>query len=363
MNILKILNLNKYTKCHQLITTTITSTTSITRSATSLGTNNSSILLENLSDRRGLIRIHGNEVDTFLQGLITNDVNHLSKPDTNGGIFALFLNKGGRILYDTIIYKQKSEEKTFLIECDKNITENLIKHLRLFRVRKKIDIDSVADEFAIWTLFSQNNESIKLNATEEQNLEGNKFFYLSDPRLKLLGSRLIVPNSTKENDIANLLPSQSIQPPSLEYNYKEHRYQLGVGEGIDELKLEKSFPFEANCDYLHGVSFHKGCYLGQELTARTYHTGVIRKRLMPIKLKSIASLSEEEAKTDLSISNEDGQAVGKLRGIGRVWALGLLRVEMVLKSKKLLIKDIEGRTSRPTWWPVEAPKQTKPSTN
>lgn len=358
MNILRISNLTKYTKCCQL-----TSTATITTSASLATSSKSALLLENLSDRRSLIRIHGNEADTFLQGLITNDVNHLSKPDANGGIFALFLNKGGRILYDAIVYKQKSEEKTFLIECDKNVTENLIKHLRLFRVRKKIDIDSVAENLAIWTLFTQSNESIKLNATDEQNLERNNIFYLTDPRLKLLGSRLIVPQTTKENDLVSLLPRETIQLSSLEYNYKEHRYQLGVGEGVDELKLEKSFPFEANCDYLHGISFHKGCYLGQELTARTYHTGVIRKRLMPIKLSTNSPLSNVDSSVDVSINNEDGQAVGKLRGIGCNWALGLLRIEMALKSSKLLIKEAEGTTCRPAWWPVEAPKQTKPSTN
>lgn len=357
MNILKTINSIRYTKCHQL---TIKSTAMLSTIA-----NNNVVYLENLSDRRSLIRVRGNEVDTFLQGVITNDINHLSKDDTNGGIFALFLNKGGRILYDALVYKQRTEQKSFLIECDTSVVDNLMKHLRLFRVRKKIDIDSIANDLKIWTLFSQSNAPIKLDPTEEQGLETNNIFHLSDPRLKLLGSRLIVPQSTGEHDIINLLSCRNVQASTSNYNYKDHRYQLGVGEGIDELKSEKSFPFEANCDFLHGVSFHKGCYLGQELTARTYHTGVIRKRLMPIQLSTSSTLSNESTRStdDISISNEDGQSVGKLRGIGSKWALGLLRVELALKSKKLLFENCEGTTSRPNWWPVEAPKQTKPSTN
>ncbi|CAH1400617.1 unnamed protein product [Nezara viridula] len=66
------------------------------------------------------------------------------------------------------------------------------------------------------------------------------------------------------------------------------RYKLGIGEGINELLFGQSFPLEMNCDYLNGVSFNKGCYIGQELTARTFHTGVIRKRLMPLLFESEA---------------------------------------------------------------------------
>merc|ERR1712198_771277 len=69
-------------------------------------------------------------------------------------------------------------------------------------------------------------------------------------------------------------------------DYKELRFRLGVGECPSELQSGKALPLESNVDYLHGVSFHKGCYIGQELTARTHHTGVIRKRIMPLILST-----------------------------------------------------------------------------
>lgn len=363
MNILRRFNSIRNSTCRYLATKTSVRLSSTPSSSPSVIKADSKIFLENLSTHRSLIRIRGNEVDKFVQGLVTNDINHLSKPNADSGISALFLNKGGRILYDALIYKRSSEEETLLIECDKCVSENLMKHLRLFRVRKKIEIDCVANEFNVWTVFTEGNEQIKFSASDEENLTMKNVFHLPDPRLKLLGSRLIIPHDIIEANILKLLPN--VQLSSSGYTYKEHRYRLGVGEGIVELKTEKSFPFEANCDYLHGISFHKGCYLGQELTARTYHTGVIRKRLMPIQLAAECTISDADANCliDASINNEEGQAVGKLRGIGRRWALGLLRLELALKSKKLTINDIEGSTSRPTWWPIEAPKQTKPSVN
>lgn len=101
--------------------------------------------------------------------------------------------------------------------------------------------------------------------------------FVGDPRLNELGWRIFVPreksNSFSPKDIAI----------STESSYTKLRYALGVAEGVKELPSAACFPLESNGDYLHGISFHKGCYLGQELTARTHHTGVVRKRIMPFR--------------------------------------------------------------------------------
>ncbi len=99
---------------------------------------------------------------------------------------------------------------------------------------------------------------------------------IGDPRLEELGWRVL------------LGPGQELRPKenlelSEESEYKSLLYALGVGEGVADFPTGNSFPLESNGDYLHGISFQKGCYIGQELTARTHHTGVIRKRLMPFR--------------------------------------------------------------------------------
>lgn len=218
----------------------------------------------------------------------------------------------------------------------------------------------VNDELRIWSIFGP----------DAQPLADEKFKYhelpircgvlacYSDPRLKALGTRLITPTNNAAIDIENAMPD--VKEANNDYNYAQHRYRLGVGEGIYELPPEKCFPFEANCDYLHGISFHKGCYLGQEFTARTYHTGVIRKRLMPITLNAPISKSQRhEDLLDAQITSDNGQVLGKVRGVEGTTALGLLRIESALKANTIKFGDFSGTTQCPSWWPTEAPRQTK----
>ena len=105
-------------------------------------------------------------------------------------------------------------------------------------------------------------------------------------------------------------------------------------------------------DYLHGVSFHKGCYLGQELTARTHHTGVIRKRILPLRLAEdlpesvISNLEEHDVLTD------KGKKAGKLRRVEGRLGLGLLRLKETFGAERLTLNGITVEASRPAWWPA-----------
>lgn len=314
--------------------------------------------LENLAPTRSLIKIRGEQVQPFLQSLITNDINHVSKDGPNDCMFTMFLNKAGRVLYDSIIYKT-SEDNTFFIECDKRIDTDLRKHMLMFRIRKKIDIDVVNDGYRLWTLFRTDGAQPDEQKYQEISMRCGILSCHVDPRLKLLGQRIIAEANNTAADIEQALPGVK-EELNGGHNYAKHRYRLGVGEGIYELPPEKCFPFEANCDYMHGISFHKGCYLGQEFTARTYHTGVIRKRLMPIKLESPISTSKRhEDLLATSITGEKGEALGKLRGVEGDAALGLLRIEPALKTSSLNLCGLKGATEKPKWWPTEAPRQAK----
>lgn len=307
--------------------------------------------LEQLKNR-SLIRLRGDLVTEFLQSLITNDINHLSQ---QSGIFTMFLNKAGRVLHDAIIYKTNEKEQ-LLVECDAKSDVDLVKHLKMFRVRKKIDID-VANDLAIWVAF--NTDGYKKDLPTDKVLDfktlltnANELITCYDPRIQNLGVRII---AAKNDDIAQRLTGQNVSV-STSSDYKIHRFKLGVAEGVDELPYAKCFPLESNCDYLHGVSFHKGCYLGQEFTARTHHTGVIRKRLMPLQL--IGQLTDTCSK---HIETTHGDAVGKLRGFEQDWGIGLLKVDVALQETSPFVLggievSVKGTTYRPFWWPTEAPK-------
>lgn len=317
-----------------------------------------SFVLEPLVNRT-VIQLQGKEVSKFLQDLTTNDMNHFTNRATNS-IYSMFLLKNGRVLYDSIIYKTSAADK-FLVECDKDGAADLRKHLQMFQIRKKINIE-IAQDLALWVAFnplatageqSDKNELTLLDIDAALAQDTTEVIASHDPRLRNLGTRIIAGQST---NVTTLYPGYKfIDSPGDGKLYQRHRYQLGIGEGVVELEPGKCFPLESNCDYLHGVSFHKGCYLGQEFTARTHHTGVIRKRLMPIELSG-------ELPSDCSrhIESTHGDILGKLRGFDGRWGIGLLKVEPVLRETSPFVVGnktvfVNGQTIKPFWWSVEAP--------
>lgn len=306
---------------------------------------------------KGLLRVSGPDVNTFLQGLITNDINHLGSGKNS--IYAAFLNIKGRIIYETIIYKTK-EENSFFIECDSRGIPELEKHLKVFKVRKKIDITNISDDLKIWVIFdgenlSEASTSVKDVSNLEKSLPKNLNLQTSDvykdPRLSDLGVRILVPSSS--NFVASLKNCNIAS--SLDISFRQFRYRLGIGEGADELPPGKCFPHETNCDYLHGISFHKGCYIGQEVTSRTQHTGVVRKRLMPLEFMEDVG---DRCPFDSPITDPDKNSViGKIRGVESPYGIALLRISETLEAKRLEINGIPVRSSRPNWWPKEVPKE------
>lgn len=302
---------------------------------------------------RSLIRIAGATAADYLQGLITNDMKHVTEGAPS--MYAMFLNTKGRVLYDSIIYKTDDDD-VFLIECDTAVAKDLELHLKKFKVRRKLDIAASQDLriYNVNTLNMVNNvlenneisvddDSNKFLAEKLQNLK-----IAQDPRIPMLGLRVLLPNNTT---ILNELQRNGLDGRKADY-YRSLRLKLGVGEGIEELPIGNCNPLEANCDYMHGVSFHKGCYIGQELTARTYHTGVIRKRYMPLVFEDNAAGLECDA-----LITSNGKSVGKVKAVQNDIGLGLLRIDDVLKSDKLLVGDVPCKSYRPFWWPAQAPKE------
>ena len=315
---------------------------------------------------RTLLCLTGDDVSEFLQGLITNDMRHLK--DGAMSIYSVFLNIKGRVLYDTIIYKTH-EEGMLYVECDSMIANNLLKHLKMYKLRKKVDIQTLEDQMKVWTVYDDNVVSQDSQTLEKKSkLEGrifpcgasdtkssklvNKISIYSDPRIVELGIRILTESTVTHNEIVkHLEPDIMIEDSSS--NYKAFRYKLGIGEGVEDLPVGTSFPLEINCDYLHGVSFHKGCYIGQELTARTHHTGVVRKRLMPLVLNDSCG---KELKYDDKVTNESGKVVGKIIGQEGKHVLGLIRIAEALASKTLTAKNSVLKLIKPQWWAQESQK-------
>ncbi|XP_031845661.1 iron-sulfur cluster assembly factor IBA57, mitochondrial [Nomia melanderi] len=322
----------------------------------------SSKVLEHLKNR-SLLRIRGKDASDFLQGLITNDMKHIGEGAAN--LYALFLNIKGRVLYDVIVYKSQ-EDDVFYIECDSQAAGSLQKHLKMYLVRRKIDIDNIESNINVWSLFDAVPYAINTGTdNSRQKLEGAIFpcgtlnnksskvidniMIYEDPRLSDLGIRILAESNVGQNEIKKHLNSDiSISDNAL--SYKAFRYKLGIPEGINDLPPGQPLPLEINCDYLHGVNFHKGCYIGQELTARTYHTGVVRKRIMPLLFEELPTKS---LSYDDKIVDDSGNVVGKFRGNEKEYGLGLMRIKESLNAKSLTILGMKLKIAMPSWWPQE----------
>uniref|UniRef100_A0A1I8NAG8 Uncharacterized protein n=1 Tax=Musca domestica TaxID=7370 RepID=A0A1I8NAG8_MUSDO len=306
-------------------------------------TKENKFIVEDLQQRQ-LVRVKGEDVVPFLQGLTTNDIRQLESSHT-GSLYTMFLNKAGRVLYDAIVYKSPSDSSTILIECDQDVCNELMRHLKLYRVRRKIQIDNIAEELKVWCVFQVGEgPACVLPQMPVDNMD-----IIGDPRLPELGYRLLATADRTSEEISKLLKNLSntkIELSNVDNNYRLHRYSLGVAEGVQDMPPGKQFPLEANCDILNGVSFNKGCYIGQELTARVHHTGVIRKRHMPVNLKN--PLMENSS---YAMCNDAGAKVGNVLGSIETKALALVRIEKALKTKELTIDGKSCSVEIPKWWP------------
>ncbi|KAL8581785.1 hypothetical protein ACOMHN_043203 [Nucella lapillus] len=306
---------------------------------------------------RGVVRVSGRDTVDLLQGLVTNDLTELTDGSQNViAQYCMMLNVQGRVLYDLIVYNhtQDFESVCFLIECDASLKEDFIKAIKRYRIRKKVYITDVSDEYQVWSvpsdldptqpLIGQREGDSEKVATETTMVDIPKAIVsVPDPRVPFFGQRVLF-KSGEETLVSD--GSQGSE------QYDSLRFRWGIPEGPVDLPPASCLPLESNLTIMHGVSFLKGCYVGQELTARTHHTGVIRKRLLPLVFDSPPSGVDPDA----PISTDKGRAAGKLRGLVGNRGLGLVRLEHHNKPLFVSAKDgskVPLTTYRPGWWPEE----------
>ncbi|KAI9371785.1 hypothetical protein BJX61DRAFT_534498 [Aspergillus egyptiacus] len=307
---------------------------------------------------RGLISITGVDSTTFLQGLITQNMFIANDPDRRArhtGSYTAFLNSHGRILNDAFIYplpqsSDAPDEPAWLVEVDKSEVPSLLKHLKKHKLRAKLKLRALDEgERTVWASWKNHSEP----RWAAYNLEsGSSSPFPSsasivgcvDTRAPGFGSRLITPGA---EDLRTHVPDEA-QVAGEEVDlagYTVRRILHGVAEGQSEIIREASLPLECNMDMMKGIDFRKGCYVGQELTIRTHHTGVIRKRILPVQLYEGTEIpsSTDSPTYDPSVtlslppsgSNiskagaRRGRSAGKfLGGIGNI-GLALCRLEMM----------------------------------
>jgi len=221
---------------------------------------------------RGVLYIGGADAKEFLQNIVTNDMN---KINDNFSCFASLLTPQGKYLFDFIVVKHK---QGYFIDCEKNQIEQLFNRLNLYKLRSKVEILNLSNEFVVAVLSKEKFLSLR----GAKDCEGTTLKYLEDtivldPRLKDLGGRLII-NLEKLDRSLKELNLKSQDP----IKYYDLSYKLGVPQ-INTKKLQdKIFGIECNFEELNGIDFKKGCYVGQEIISRMKLRSKIRRRIMPI---------------------------------------------------------------------------------
>ena len=241
--------------------------------------NNQVYILED----RAILYINGDDAKEFLQNLISNDIN---KVNDDNSCFASLLTPQGKFLFEFIIVKHKSG---YFIDCEKSQANDLFKQLSIYKLRSKVEILNLSNEFVIAVFDSEKF----LSFDNAKDALGHTVKYredpiVLDPRHKELGARLII-NLEKLYLSLKKLGLKSADP--IEYYKISH--QLGiVPKDLNKLQ-NKLFGIECNFEELNGLDFKKGCYVGQENTARIKLKNKLSKRLLPIQV-TIGKLNQDE---------------------------------------------------------------------
>jgi folate-binding protein YgfZ len=276
-----------------------------------------------LSDR-AVVRVSGPAASSFLQGLITNDID---KAKPAGAIHAGLLTPQGKILFDFFVVPAG---EGFLLEIAKAKAAELVQRLGFYRLRAEVEIaeDPVFAVAAAWG--------------EPARLPDGALAY-ADPRLPALGERILLPAGTS---LGNLGCTQAGED-----EYHAHRIALGVPEGGRDYAFGDAFPHEAMFDQLAGVDFNKGCFVGQEVVSRMEHRGTARKRIVGVEGEGPLPSG-----TDITAG---GASIGTLGSVSGSSGLALLRLDRAEEAKAagvpLRAGEVTVALRMPAWTRLKTP--------
>lgn len=273
---------------------------------------------------RGVVAVSGEDAVVFLQGLVTNDVHKLVEGQAQ---YAALLSPQGKFLHDFFLVLTAGK---ILMDCDQSRMDDLIKRLALYKLRAKVTIEVLPENMEICAFWDM-----------KDRLSIRHAICVGDPRVAAMGYRAIGDRATLRewcSEHGHMLAEEEA--------YHMHRIALGVPQGGVDLLPEKSFLLEWGVDQLHGVDYQKGCYVGQEVTARTHYRGQVKKA--PYKLTADAILPA-------SATVYCGEAeVGEMRSSAGHTGLALLRMEQVAQAKTsgmpLRVGDIIVEATLPPWY-------------
>ena len=266
---------------------------------------------------RGVVEVAGEDRTAFLQGLVSNDVT-LARPGQ--AVFAALLTPQGKWLADFFVF---AEAERLLLDCARDQAGLLVTTLSRFRLRAKVALRDASDDFTV--LAGWGGAPLPAGAIAAP-----------DPRLPEAGWRALA-----------LAP---LAADADEAAYDLHRLSLGLPDGARDMEPQKSVLLEGGFDELAGVSWTKGCYMGQELTARTKYRGLLKKRLVPVAVTGPLPAPGTPV-------TQAGTEVGEMRSGRDGLGLALLRIEAVEAGGALACGEAALTPRIPAWMKLPAREQ------
>lgn len=332
---------------------------------------------------RAVLSVTGSQAGEFLNGLITSPI----PTDPQAHFFTTFLHAQGRVLYDAFVYAQagKGGAPGFLVEYDARPSEAppLLAMLKRYVLRSKVKLRDVSEEYDVWAAWGSEKEKT-WDVKRKWDLTRNDFMtpewdenaawpwgttpgVIQDRRAPGMGHRLLVRKGNRPQEV-------STHDVASAEDYQLHRTLRSVPEGVLDIRPMKAFPMESNLDIMGALNYSKGCFVGQELTARTYFTGILRKRILPVAVRQSGNRSLVDSPLPLldirTVPNQrwkDGDGVqktmrrshGKLLSSYKGLGFALLRLEdLVPIHMELATLEIEDGETKyeveylwPDWWP------------
>ncbi|KAG6196641.1 hypothetical protein E4U10_000797 [Claviceps purpurea] len=295
---------------------------------------------------RQLLSVTGPDATKFLHGIVTANITGPDGLPRTDAFYSGFLNATGRVVHDLFIYpfrgqalsalstQYNPDEDGYLIEADAREMARFAKLINRYKLRAKVIVRALSqDEASVWQAWDDSPAGFSDIIPSESRI------ILRDPRAPGMGHRIV--------QIGSRAPEIDLET-STQDAYTIRRYLHGVPEGQDEILREQALPLESNIDMMNGIDFRKGCYVGQELTIRTKHRGVVRKRILPCSIYDAdkappqtllyepdcagpETLTADMIPSETSIGRygKRGRSAGKwLKGVGNV-GLALCRLEIM----------------------------------
>jgi len=274
---------------------------------------------------RGVVSVRGEDAAKLLQGIITNDMGLL---ETQPALHAGLLTPQGKILFEFFVVRTPDG---FLLDTSRDQTQALASRLAMYKLRAQANIRDVSSDYTVAAIWG---------GPYAPHGHGVAPLLFTDPRLTAIGARELV---TIGSDwaLANKDTDSATQD-----EYHSHRIDLGVPEGGKDYALGDTFPHEALFDQLNGVSFGKGCYVGQEVVSRMQNRGSARKRVVPV----VGEMPLSGPGTAITAAAVE---IGTLGSVAGNRGLALIRLdraaEFANRGETLRVRDVPVRIALPSW--------------